>query len=213
MGNSENNVVIENIFRHEYGKIIAVLINKYGSHHLEKIEDAVQDALLKAMQVWGYKSTPEKPTAWLFRVANNNLIDLFRKQNKEYAYDFKTVVSEIDDVIISKEMTLEDHINDSQLKMIFACCHPSISVEYQLILSLKLIGGFSNKEIAKALLKKEDTVAKSFTRAKKMLKDKIKTLEIPIEIGLTSRLNIVLKVIYLLFSEAVRSLRDNGSVD
>jgi RNA polymerase sigma-70 factor (ECF subfamily) len=100
-----------------------------------------------------------------------------------------------------EEVDLQNKIQDSQLKMIFACCNPALSKEYQLILSLKLIGGFSNKEISRALLKKEDTVAKSFTRAKQRFKDKIKTLDIPIEMGLASRISLVLKVIYLLFTE------------
>ena len=100
-----------------------------------------------------------------------------------------------------KEVELNDMINDSQLKMIFACCHPSLSQEYQIILSLKLIAGFGNAEIAKVMLKKEASVAKSYTRAKKRLKVKVTNLEIPIELGLKSRLTIVMKIIYLLFSE------------
>ncbi|NER13117.1 sigma-70 family RNA polymerase sigma factor [Leptobacterium flavescens] len=199
MQTTGNKEIIENIFRHEYGKMIAVLVNKYGPSHLDKIEDAVQNALLKAMQVWGYQDTPQKPTAWLIRVANNSLIDMFRKE--KYMQEDTGDTGNSENMAEPEEMVMENRINDDQLKMIFACCHPSISEEYQLILSLKLIGGFSNKEIAKALLKKEDTVAKSFTRAKKMLKSKVKTLDTPIEIGLTSRLNVVLKVIYLLFSE------------
>jgi RNA polymerase sigma-70 factor (ECF subfamily) len=99
------------------------------------------------------------------------------------------------------DVELQEVITDSQLKMIFACCHPAVSVEYQLVLSLKLIGGFGNREIARALLKKEETVAKSFTRARKKLKDAVSTLEIPVELGLQSRLTSVLKVVYLFFSE------------
>lgn len=177
-----------------------MLLNKFGPSHLEHVEDAVQDALLKAMQVWGYKELPENPTAWLLRVAGNGLIDRLRKDHK--------VVLQGDNLRLSKdqkelqhELSLSNTISDSQLKMIFACCHPALSIDYQIILSLKLIGGFGNGEIAAALLKKEETVAKSFTRAKKQLKSKITTLEIPLEMGLQSRLTVVLKVIYLLFAE------------
>ena len=85
--------------------------------------------------------------------------------------------------------------------MIFACCHPSLTEEHQLILSLKLIGGFSNKELAEALLKKEETVAKSFTRAKKKFREEVQFLQIPVQMGLQSRLFRVLQVIYLLFTE------------
>jgi len=98
------------------------------------------------------------------------------------------------------EISLEN-IQDSQLRMIFACCHPNLSQEHQIILSLKLMGGFSNKELADALLKKEEAVAKSFTRAKKSFREKVKMIQIPVQMGLQTRLFQVLKVIYLLFSE------------
>ncbi len=195
---SERKAILENVFRHEYGKIIAVLVNRFGASNLEKIEDAVQDALVKAMQVWAFKEVPENPTAWLIKVAYNKIIDAFRKEAKVVMNDFETTDDLIDE---PTTLSLKEHISDSQLKMIFACCHPSLSVEYQLVLSLKLIGGFGNREIAKVLLKKEATVAKSFTRARAKLKEEIKTLDIPIEIGLQSRLFVVMRVIYLLFSE------------
>lgn len=199
MGKANSEALVEHVFRHEYGKIISLLTHKFGPAHLERIEDAVQDALIKAMQVWGYKEPPENPTAWLLRVANNQLIDRLRRDKKMVETDLEPFFKKA--MTTPKEVKLDYMINDSQLKMIFACCHPALSQEYQIILSLKLIAGFGNAEIAKALLKKEETVAKSFTRAKKRLKDKVKTLDTPIELGLKSRLNIVLKVIYLIFSE------------
>ncbi|MCM4150101.1 RNA polymerase subunit sigma-24 [Arenibacter sp. N53] len=201
---TETKKQVENLFRYEYGKIIGVLINKFGPSNLERIEDAVQDALLKAMQVWGYKNLPDNPTSWLYRVATNNLIDVLRRDKKILLKGDDTTILTENHVRIP-EIVLESAISDSQLKMIFACCHPSLSVDYQIILSLKLIGGFGNGEIAKALLKKEDSVAKSYTRAKRQLKSNITTLDIPIEIGLQSRLSIVLRVIYLLFSEGYAS--------
>ena len=190
--------VVENIFRYEYGKIMAILISKFGPSYLERVEDAVQDALLKAMQVWGYKKVPDNPTSWLLRVASNNLIDTLRRDKKLM---FKEGDTALNSVTVPEEFALENTISDSQLKMIFACCHPSLSVEYQIILSLKLIGGFGNREIAKVLLKNEEAVAKSFTRAKRKLKEQISTLDVPVEIGLQSRLFVVIRVIYLLFSE------------
>lgn len=199
MDHSKNGALVEHIFRHEYGKMISLLTYRFGPSHLERIEDAVQEALIKAMQVWGYKEPPKNPTAWLMRVAKNQLIDRLRKDNKMVHEDADFKFEK--ELSVQEEVQLNDTINDSQLKMIFACCHPSLSQEYQIILSLKLIGGFGNTEIAKAMLKKEETIAKSFTRAKKRLKDNVKTLESPIEMGLKSRLTIVLKIIYLLFSE------------
>ncbi len=200
MKSANQHSTLDHIFRHEYGKIIAILVHKFGPSHLEKIEDVVQDAFLKAMKIWGYQNTPKNPTAWLLKTVNNGLIDVFRKhqkmQNTEEVQELYKSASPI-----YEELNLQNSIQDSQLKMIFACCNPTLSSEYQIILSLKLIGGFSNKEISRALLKKEETVAKSFTRAKQQFKEKVRTLEIPIEMGLTSRISLVLKVIYLLFTE------------
>ncbi|MGW9684762.1 RNA polymerase sigma factor [Flagellimonas sp. 2504JD1-5] len=200
MTQAKLNNTIDHLFRNEYGKIVAVLTSKFGISHLEQIEDAAQDTFIKAMQVWGYKSIPENPTAWLYRVANNALIDVLRRNKKMDLLDNRELKEESEDSSI-KEPSLDDTISDSQLKMIFACCHPSLSEEYQIILSLKLIGGFSNKELADALMKKEETVAKSFTRAKKKFREEVQFLQIPVQMGLQSRLFIVLRVIYLLFSE------------
>ncbi len=199
MPNTNLNKTIDHLFRNEYGKIVAVLTNKFGTSHLEQIEDAAQDTFIKAMQIWAYKSIPDNPTAWLYRVANNALIDMLRRGKKMDLLDNRQLKENGEDS--ASEPSLNDTISDSQLKMIFACCHPSLSEEYQIILSLKLIGGFSNKELAEALLKKEETVAKSFTRAKKKFREEVQFLGIPVQMGLQSRLFIVLRVIYLLFSE------------
>lgn len=194
------NNTIDHLFRNEYGKVVAVLLRKYGTSHIEKIEDAVQDTFLKAMQVWAFKEVPNNPTAWLYRVANNALIDVLRRHQKSSSLE-ENVPSK-DQTEDSKEPVLLDNvISDSQLQLIFACCDPSLSEEHQIILSLKLIGGFSNKELAEALLKKEEAVAKSFTRGKKKFRNEVQMLKIPVQMGLQSRLFVVLRVIYLLFTE------------
>ncbi len=204
MDENQNNEIIEHVFRHEYGKIIALLTHKYGPSNIEKIEDSVQEALLKAMQVWAFQKIPKNPTSWLLKVSGNKLIDRLRKDKKKVLQnDFTDLKTGIN--IGQNEFLLNNTINDSQLKMIFACCNPVLSVEYQLILSLKLVSGFSNKEISKILLKKEETIAKSATRAKKKFKEQVKTLDIPIEMGLSSRVKNVLKVIYLMFSEGYKA--------
>ncbi len=199
---TQNNLTntIDHLFRNEYGKVVAVLTNKFGVSNLELIEDAAQDTFLKAMKIWGYKSVPDNPTAWLYRVANNALIDVLRRNKKMDFFGSDYIELNGEDAT-EREQTLDDTISDSQLKMIFACCHPTLSQEYQIILSLKLIGGFSNKELAEALLKKEETVAKSFTRAKKKFREEVAFLQIPVQMGLQSRLFMVLQVIYLLFTE------------
>ncbi|MCL6266823.1 RNA polymerase sigma factor [Flagellimonas myxillae] len=191
---------IDHLFRNEYGKVVALLTNKFGISYVEQIEDAAQDTFLKAMQVWGYKSVPDNPTAWLYRVANNAMIDKLRK-DKKISFLGSEQLPEKEVVSETASENLDNTISDSQLKMIFACCHPALSQEHQIILSLKLIGGFSNKELAEALMKKEEAVAKSFTRAKAKFRKEVQLLKIPVQMGLQSRLFKVLQVIYLLFTE------------
>ncbi|MCB0371700.1 MAG: sigma-70 family RNA polymerase sigma factor, partial [Muricauda sp.] len=198
----ENKVdhVIEHLFRNEYGKVVSILVHRYDAAHIEAIEDATQEAFVKAMKVWAYKEIPDNPTGWLYRVANNRLLDQLRRNQKmTFQETEKVPFSEV--LQKDTDPPLDDTISDSQLQMIFACCHPALSKEHQIILSLKLIGGFSNKELADALLKKEETVAKSFTRAKKKFRDEVKMVKVPVEMGLQSRLFQVLQVVYLLFSE------------
>ncbi|MFS4455168.1 RNA polymerase sigma factor [Maribacter sp. 2304DJ31-5] len=191
---------VEHLFRNEYGKLTAVLSHKFGTSFLEQIEDVLQDTFLKAMKIWSFGTVPDNPTAWLYRVSNNAMIDCLRRAKKMD----RMAIDEIhldDQQTQAAELFLDHTIVDSQLRMIFACCHPSLSQEHQIILSLKLMGGFSNAEIAVALLKKEATIAKSFTRAKKKFKAGINPNISPVQMGLQSRLFVVFRVIYLLFSE------------
>ena len=189
---------LDHLFRNEYAKIIAILTKRYGVNHIEDIEDVVQETFVKAMKVWGYRTIPDNPTAWLLKVANNGLIDILRRQRK---ISPDAEVSKQESTASERDTVLKNEISDSQLQMIFACCDPKLSQEYQLVLSLKLIGGFSNKELSEALLKKEETIAKAFTRAKKKFKEEVQFIKVPAEMGLQSRLFVVLRVIYLLFSE------------
>lgn len=196
----DHSTTIEHLFRTEYGKVVALLTHKFGTSYLEQIEDAAQDTFVKAMQVWAYQSIPDNPTGWLYRVASNRMIDVLRR-GKKLEYRELEELQPKSNIEHSANLDLDQSISDSQLKMIFACCDPVLSQEYQIILSLKLIGGFSNKELAEALLKKEEAVAKSFTRAKKKFREEVQFLKVPVQMGLQSRLFQVLRIIYLMFSE------------
>lgn len=201
---SNPNQEIDHLFRRSYGKMIAILTNKFGATYLQEVEDAVQEALIKAMQLWSFQPIPDNPEAWLMRVAKNRLLDVLRRQN--HWTDIKQHWQTPDNVM-PDDPNLSNSVADDQLRMIFACCHPSLSQEYQIILTLKLVAGFGNKEIAACLLKKEDTIAKAFTRAKKKLRSNKIKLKIPIELGLRSRQSIVVKIIYLIFTEGYKTHR------
>lgn len=191
--------LVDHFFRTEYGKAVSYLTSKYGASNLELAEDSVQEALIKAMQTWPYAQIPDNPTGWIFRVATNKMIDQLRRNQKTKNQEVPERAEEM-----NEDLSLES-INDDMVRMMFACCHPSLSQEYQIILTLKILGGLSIREISSSLLKKEETVAKAYTRAKKKFKkDEIKLL-LPPANEIEKRLDMVLKIIYLLFNEGYKS--------
>ena len=197
---------IDHLFRQEYAKLISYLTAKFGVQNIDNIEDSVQDALYKAMQLWAYQDFPKEPSKWLYKVAHNALIDRLRRDQKLTEYE----VDKFQNINISEDEAfayadLEIGINDEQLKMILACCHPKMKVQEQIMLSLKLLCGFSNIEIAKSLFKKPETVKKAITRAKQKFKTEVGNLELPDKSELNERLEVVLKVIYLLFNKGYAS--------
>ncbi len=191
--------LVDHFFRTEYGKAVSHLTSKFGASNLELAEDSVQEALIKAMQTWPYSQIPDNPTGWIFRVARNKMIDQLRRNQKTKNQEVPERVEEM-----NEDLSLES-INDDMVRMMFACCHPSLSQEYQIILTLKILGGLSIREISSSLLKKEETVAKAYTRAKKKFKkDEIKLI-LPPAHEIENRLDMVLKIIYLLFNEGYKS--------
>ncbi|MEM9339953.1 MAG: sigma-70 family RNA polymerase sigma factor [Bacteroidota bacterium] len=191
--------LVDHLFRTEYGKAVSHLTSKFGSANLELAEDCVQEALIKAMQTWPYTQVPDNPTGWILRVAKNKMIDLLRREQKQSNEEVPDAEEEM-----KEEVSLSD-INDDMVRMTFACCHPSLSAEYQIILTLKILGGLSIREIATSLLKKEETIAKGYTRAKKKFKENEIQLILPSANQIEKRLEMVLKIIYLLFNEGYKS--------
>lgn len=204
MSNPAVNKTLEHLFRHEYGKLVSLFTNRYSTHLIDKIEDAVQESLYKAAKIWSYQPMPENPSAWLYRVANNQLIDFLRKDNRNA--DWEHHESDIANKEITElELPEEKTIVDDQLRMIFACCHPVMKPIEQLMLSLKLLCGLSIREIARALLKNEEATKKAITRAKKKFKEEVGELKVPNSNEIEPRVSEVLQVIYLLFNEGYKA--------
>lgn len=202
------NQVVDHLFRHESGKMIAVLSRLLGLQNIEVAQDIVQDTLLQAMSTWSYKSIPDNPSAWLYRVAKNKAIDHLRREKRfheispEYSY---LLQSEYTLASTVNNLFLENEIQDSQLRMIFACCHPAITEESQIALTLKTLCGLSVSEIARAFLTTDDTIAKRIYRAKDKIRTEKIDLEVPQRNNLSLRTDAVLKSLYLLFSEGYNS--------
>lgn len=201
------NQLVDHLFRHESGKMVAVLSRLLGLQNLETAQDIVQDTLLLAMNSWGYGKIPENPPAWLYHVAKNKAIDFLRRQKKFREISPQYAILQSENVLVPAvhELFLPHEIEDSQLRMIFACCHPSIPEDSQIAFVLKTLCGLSVSEIAKAYLTNEETIAKRIYRAKEKIKADQVDLEVPAGDALPSRLDAVLKSLYLLFNEGYNS--------
>lgn len=197
----------DHLFRHQSGKMIAVLTRIFGMHNLEMIEDVVQEAFLRAMQTWTFNQLPDNPEGWLMQVARNRAIDIIRRQQyfNQYSQELALELQQETEHTV-QQFFGEAEIADSQLRLIFACCHPSLKEEDQVALTLKTASGFGVAEIARALLTNEAVIQKRLYRAKQFLKDNQIALEIPAGAELNARIDIVYTVLYLLFNEGYNSV-------
>jgi RNA polymerase sigma-70 factor (ECF subfamily) len=194
---------VEHLFRHESGRIVSYLTRLLGPAHMDLAEEVVQDALLKALQSWPYSGVPANPAAWLLQVARNSALDAIR--HRKVATDKEPgVVAEITAASRPQrpfETVPDENLRDDELRMIFMCCHPALSPEASVALSLKTVGGFSVPEIASAFLADEATIAQRLVRAKRQIRDKELSLDLPSGFDLRRRLDSVLDVVYLMFNE------------
>lgn len=187
---------------------MAVLTKLFGPQNLQLAEDVVQDTLLKAFNTWKINGLPQNPTAWLFTVARNKAIDILRNQKRKDAFSKSMaplLQSEYTLVPTVQDMINTNTIDDDQLRMMFVCCHPSLSTEAQVSLILRTLCGFSVTEIAKAFVTGYDTIEKRLVRARQSFRDNNVQFELPAATELDSRLENVLLAIYLLFNEGYNS--------
>ncbi len=196
--------LVDHLFRHEAGKMVAVLTRLFGIGNMSQAEDIVHDTLLKALESWKFGNIPANPEAWLYMVARNKAIDLIRRNKLKRKIDNDLTIS------LQSEYTLAPAIGelfgpceiaDSQLRMMFACCYPALSAEAQITLILNVLCGLSAKEIAAAFLTQTDTINKRLYRSKERLRKENKPLDYPGEHEILKRTETVLKALYLLFSE------------
>jgi RNA polymerase sigma factor (sigma-70 family) len=195
-----NNYLLSDLFRQEYPKMIAVLCRHFGLKHIEIAEDIIGETFLKASENWPVNGVPENPAAWLYTVAKNNAKDHL----KRVALFETKIAGNIKPEAVEAEPDFEltgEHINDSQLAMIFAVCDPGNSTESQICLALQILCGFSVEEIANAFLTKTATIKKRLQRARAVLRNSRFQIRALREPDLTTRLDAVLKTLYLLFNE------------
>lgn len=198
--------LVAHLFRHQRARIVASLTRVFGASHLSLAEDVVQDALIKALQQWPFRGIPENPAAWLTLVARNRALDLLRRDAS-----LADKVSELERVLPQTAAPSQSEIDD-QLALILMCCHPALSDEWQIALTLKSVCGFSTAEIARGFLTEEKTIAQRLVRAKRRLREKKIAFELPDEAEFSERLAAVMRVIYLLFNEGYGATRGDDLV-
>jgi RNA polymerase sigma-70 factor (ECF subfamily) len=193
---------LDDCFRREYGKLVAVLVRGFGTHHIELIEDAVQEAMVAALAGWGRGGMPSRPVAWLQQVARNRLIDELRKQHPS-----DPLPPGLDDPGPGPDAALADRrrLPDDLLRMLFLCADEQLPVESQLVLALKVVCGFSTEEIGRRLFTSEANVYKRLQRGRDLLRARGAPGELPRSAVLQGRASAVRQMIYLLFNEGYSS--------
>jgi RNA polymerase sigma factor (sigma-70 family) len=202
--NPEAGVLVDHLFRHESGRMVAILTRLFGVHNLELAEDVLQDTLHEALKDWSLGGIPDNPAGWLMIVAKRKAINLVKRDRyrRSFASDLDVLLkSEWTASYTMDQIFMEDEIKDSQLRMIFTCCHPALPPEAQIALTLKTLCGFSIYEIACALLTSESNINKRLYRAKEKIRNHQLDFAVPSGKDLYQRLDAVLLVIYLVFNE------------
>jgi len=194
----------DHLFRHESGRMVAVLTRIFGVHNLALAEDVVQDAFCRALEVWAFRGVPENPSAWLMAAAKNRALDVLRRERTARTYEpelSRFLGSEWTLAPQIEEMFADKAIQDDQLRVMFSCCHPHLPEEAQVMLILHILCGFSVDEVASAFVTTYTAVEKRIPRAKKILAGSKKLFDTLAAADFAARLPAVQRALYLLFNE------------
>lgn len=205
--------MVERLFREESGRLIALLTRLLGPAHLALAEDVTQEAFIAALGSWPRRGVPDNPSAWLLQVARRRALDVLRRDQSfaaragDIAAELESAADALDahDTLTAQAESAradDDPFADDRLRMILLCCHPVVSDDSRVALTLKTVSGFSVGEIARAFLAEETAIAQRLVRAKRALRDANVTFAMPEGADLDARRRSVLDVLYVMFNEA-----------
>jgi predicted RNA polymerase sigma factor len=199
--------LVDHLFRQEFGRMVSRLTRILGAPRLAMAEDAVQYAMLQALQLWPYQGAPEYPQAWLAKVAYHRALDVLKSERKlrfyddEKEFELKNQIEELQANGNAESLRFSKEIADERLALIFVCCHPALPRAASVALTLQIVCGFGAAEIARAFLSTETALTQRLVRAKRLIRDEALCCEVPDPEQLDERLDAVLEVLYLLFTE------------
>jgi len=196
---------VERVFREEYGRLIASLVRRFGN--IDIAEDAAGEALVAALEKWSASGVPPNPGGWLTTTAGNRAIDRIRREKQRDA-KHQAASMHYDDTPHERTGPVED----DRLRLLFTCCHPALAPEARIALTLRLLGGLTVAEIARAFLVPETTMGQRITRAKKKIAAANVPYRVPEAVDLPGRLGGVLVVLFLIFNEGYLATGDGDPV-